>query len=329
MKINRTQEKKINLLIRSMTKNMEDRLKHPNMKYSNYNSEGTFIGGMPLLVHLQNYIKQNIFPAYAIAKYSISYEEKMFYCNYLCILMYSFIELYAQTLNVFYDLKLLPLHNMPANSPITVSTGVVEQSIRPLPYKDESVVSMKKVLMLINKNYKTNEYYEEIRNILKCAEISRLKALRNYQMHYQSIFSRYTQNYSLVNGKKVFTMNVNSKDKPINEREYVLFMELAESILEKEIELIYFFAEMIVDKKLIKCGEDEEEVCIVQCECCSKQFTLPQIAIEFFKTMDYSIPHDRCEGRVSLESIRTIRIHPERWNSILLECLDMISNGKV
>ena len=76
-------------MISNMKKEFEDKLYHSNMKYSQYNSNGIILGGTVLIVHLQNYINNNIFPAYAMIKYSVSYDEKMFYCNYLCILMYS------------------------------------------------------------------------------------------------------------------------------------------------------------------------------------------------------------------------------------------------
>lgn len=324
MIINQFNKKKINLMISNMKKKFEDKLYHSNMKYSQYNSNGTIFGGTVLIAHLQNYINNNIFPAYAMIKYSVSYDEKMFYCNYLCILMYSFIELYAQSINVFYDLKLLPAHKMPVSNPLTIA-GVVEQSTEGLPNNPGKTVSIENVIKEINGKYKTNEYYEEIQNIIGSSEISRLKELRNYQMHYQSVFSRYNQNYLFVDGETIFNMDINSKDKPLNEKEYDLFMKLADTVIEKEVDLVYFFMEMIADKKLIRLNDEEKELCFIQCEKCNKHFVLPEITVELFKTIGFSIPHDMCEGELNLEPIKMIKVHPERYNSFLLESLDMIT----
>lgn len=75
MIINQFNKKKINLMISNMKKKFEDKLYHSNMKYSQYNSNGIIFGGTVLIVHLQNYINNNIFPAYAMIKYSVSYDE--------------------------------------------------------------------------------------------------------------------------------------------------------------------------------------------------------------------------------------------------------------
>ncbi|MBQ6888643.1 MAG: hypothetical protein IJN54_14145 [Lachnospiraceae bacterium] len=120
-------------------------------------------------------------------------------------------------------------------------------------------------------------------------------------------------------------MGINTKDKPLNEKEYDLFMKLADTVIEKEIEVVYFFMEMIADKKLIRLNGEEKELCVIQCEKCNKQFVLPEITVKLFKTIGYSIPHDMCKGALNLEPIKMIKVHPERYNSVLLEGLDMIT----
>ena len=239
---------KINSEIKDLMAAYEDKLDFSRTKFSQYNVSDCKYSGMLLITQMKSHVNDSILPAYVLARHSKSDEEKMFFCNYLCILLYSFLELYAQSLNAFYDLRILPVHKMPVNNPL-MNAGVIEQSLVGLEKKQWKTVSIETVMKEIQRIYKSNEYFDDIRKIVESEEVARLKELRNYQMHYQSIFGRYTQSYSFQNNESVFNMEINPKGKPFREKEYSLFLELANNIIEKEFNLTFCFLGMITDKK--------------------------------------------------------------------------------
>ena len=195
MKITRWNVRKINKCINILSKELEEQMKGIHISNSNYN--GMDFTGISLYLHLSSYMNENIFPAMGLAKYVKSSAEKMFFCNYLCTLLYSFIELYAQCLNVYYNLDLVPIQKA-VNRSVISHGGIVQQTKQGLFNISGKVVSIENVIKELNKEYQANEYFEKIKEILKVDEIRRLKELRNNQLHYQPIFGRF---YQSVNGK--------------------------------------------------------------------------------------------------------------------------------
>lgn len=242
--------------------------------------------------------------------------------------MFSFIELYSQSLNVFYDLKLLPVHKCPMNNPLLGKrAGIVEQIIDGVENKTGKTVTVENVIKGIEKCYKTNGYYNEIKKILESEEVLRLRELRNYQMHYQSIFSRYRQNYSFMDNESSFTMDVYPKDESFQEKEYDIFLTLAELIIDKEIELVSYFIQMFTDKKMIRLGAEEQEVGVIECLDCGKRFIFPKEIIDIYKKINFLVPHETCKGRFDYKVLKKKFVHPELYNAIFFEGVDLIEKG--
>lgn len=324
MKITRWNVRKINKCIDILSKELEEQMKGIHISNSNYN--GMDFTGISLYLHLSSYMNENIFPAMGLAKYVKSSAEKMFFCNYLCTLLYSFIELYAQCLNVYYNLDLVPIQKA-VNRSVISHGGIVQQTKQGLFNISGKVVSIENVIKELNKEYQANEYFEKIKEILKVDEIRRLKELRNNQLHYQPIFGRFYQSY--MPGKEgFFTFNVSPQNADIDKEEYVEFISLSETIIREEIKLIFYFKEMVIDKKMLHKEEREGELCAVKCTKCKKELLLPEKIISYMEAFEYipTFPHNNeCDGKVDLNIVRKVKVHPEKYCSIALDAIRRIS----
>lgn len=322
MKINSLKVRKINKFINRLSKGLEEQMRDTQISNSNYNSEDMCIAGTPLYLHLNSYMNENVFPAMGLAKYAKSSAEKMFFCNYLCILLYSFIELYAQCLNVYYHLDLIPIHKAVDRSVIS-GGGIVEQTKQGLFDISGRVVSIESVIKELSKKYQTNEYFEIIKNILEMDEIRRLKELRNNQLHYQPVFGRFNQSY-IPGNDGFFTINISPNNADIDKKEYFEFVSLSERIINEEIKLIYYFVEMIIDKKMLLKEEKERELCVVKCMKCKRDLLLPEEIISYMKVLEVLpvFPHNNeCNGKVNLDIIRKVNVHPEKYCSIAFDAI--------
>lgn len=326
MKINCLNTRKINKFIDNLSKELEEQMKGIQINNSNYNSMDMCFSGTPLYLQLNSYMNENIFPAMGFAKYAKSPGEKMFFCNYLCILLYSFIELYAQCLNVYYDLDLMPIHKA-SNENVMLYGGIVQQTKQGLIDISGKVVSIESVINELSKKFQANEYFEMIKKILEVDEIRRLKELRNNQLHYQPIFGRFNQSY--MPGKEgFFTFNVSPYNANIHKEEYAEFLSLSEKIVREEIKLIYYFYKMVTDKKMLLKEEKEKELCVVKCTKCKMDLLLPEEIISYMKVLGVfpTFPHNNeCDGKVNLDIIRKINVHPEKYRSIAYDALRWIS----
>lgn len=324
MKITCLNVRKINKCIDNLSKELENQMQGIQISNSNYN--GMDFTGNCLYQHLSNYMNENIFPAMGYAKYANTSAEKMFFCNYLCILLYSFIELYAQCLNVFYNLDLIPIHKA-VNRSVISHGGIVQQTKQGLFDISGKVVSIEKVIKELDEKYQVNEYFEAIKKILGVDEMRRLKELRNNQLHYQPIFGRFNQSY--MPGKEgFFSFNVSPQDADIDKEEYVEFISLSETIIREEIKLIFYFDEMVIDKKMLHKEENERELCAVKCTKCKKELLLPEEIISYMKAFEFipTFPHNNeCDGKVDLNIIRKVKVHPEKYRSIALDAIRRIS----
>lgn len=162
MKITCLNVRKINKFINNLSIELEEQMKGIQISNSNYNSMDMCLSGTPLYLQMNSYMKENIFPAMGLAKYAKLPSEKSFFCNYLCILLYSFVELYAQCLNVYYNLDLVPIHKS-ANRNVISYGGIVQQTKQGLSDISGKVVSIESVIRELNKKYQANEYFEMIK----------------------------------------------------------------------------------------------------------------------------------------------------------------------
>lgn len=315
MKVNGLNIRKINNYINCLNKELKEQMEEISISRGNYNDINKGIEGTTLYLQLNSYMKESVFPCISLAKYAKSSAEKMFFCNYLCILLYSFIELYAQCLNAYYNLDLIPVHKA-ANRNI-INKGIVEQTKAGLSNISGKVVSIEKVIKELNEKYQTNEYFEAIKKILEMDEFRRLRELRHNQLHYQPIFGRFNQCYIPEN--KDFSINISPANADIDEREYHDFFSMSKRIVDGEIKLIYYFFEMIIDKKMLLKGEEEKEVCVVRCAKCKKKLLLPEEFILNMKELGAVLTfphHEECNGIVDWEILNKIKVHPEKYNGI-------------
>lgn len=111
---------------------------------------------------LENYLISDILYCYFCTEFSISENKQAFYANTLVRLLGSFLDLYAQVLNNFYDLELNPLRKDIA--PNIFSEGVVTQAINGVKDSDKKYksVSLNTVIKKIKSKYQTNEYFDAI-----------------------------------------------------------------------------------------------------------------------------------------------------------------------
>ena len=96
---------KINRKYNFLKKDIENHLKK-NRKISDFNSNSLFDG---FDYQLENYMYEEILYCFVRASYSNDINEQRFHSNILIRLLASFLDLYAQILNSFYDLELVPL----------------------------------------------------------------------------------------------------------------------------------------------------------------------------------------------------------------------------
>lgn len=86
---------------------------------------------------LEEYLISDILYCFHCMEYSYSEQKKAFYANTLVRLLGSFLDLYAQVLNNFYDLELNPLRK--DITPTLLSKGVVTQAINGVEDSDKNI----------------------------------------------------------------------------------------------------------------------------------------------------------------------------------------------
>lgn len=79
MKISRVNTRKVNKLIKRLSKELEQSTNCLEINNTGFNGTNMILHGLPLCTHLKHYINENIFPAYGLAKYAKTDSEKMFF----------------------------------------------------------------------------------------------------------------------------------------------------------------------------------------------------------------------------------------------------------
>ena len=296
-------------------------------KFSNFNLSPIFDRKD---IILENHLISDILYCYFCMEFSISENKQAFYANTLVRLLGSFLDLYAQVLNNFYDLELNPLRKDIA--PTIFSEGVVTQAINGVKDSDKKYksVSLNTVIKKIKSKYQTNEYFEAIEKILDEDEIQSMSILRNYETHYQSIFSKYNQSYRFdSNGlyNKSFSTNGSIYDKG----EFDKFKELSQKVINLYLSLVYYFNKMLFDRKLIEHGKKPEEVYILQCPVCSEKFLFTELQkLNYDYGFSISIEHKECSSKNCLTwTNEKMNVHPERYTQMMRQEYEAMNNGEL
>lgn len=296
-------------------------------KFSNFNLHPLFDRNDILL---ENYLISDILYCYFCMECSFSEKKRAFYANILVRLLGSFLDLYAQVLNNFYDLELNPLRKDIA--PTILSEGVVTQAINGVKNSDKKYksVSLNAVIKKIKRKYIINEYFEAIEEILGEEEIQTLNILRNYETHYQSIFSKYNQSYSF-DGSGLYNKSFTTNGSIYDEDEFNKFVELSKKVINLYSGLIYYFNKMLFDRKLIEQGKNPEKVYILQCPECLEKFLftdLQRIAYDY--GFNITIEHINCFSKKYLTwTNEKMEVHPERYNQMIFNEIEETKNGKL
>lgn len=296
-------------------------------EFSNFNLNPLFNGND---TQLEDYLISDILYCFHCMEYSYSEQKKAFYANILVRLLCSFLDLYAQVLNNFYDLELNPLRKDIA--PTLLSKGVVTQAINGVEDSDKKykAVNLNAVIKKIKSKYIINEYFMAIEEILGKSEIRSMNILRNYETHYQSIFSKYNQSYSFDGSglyKKVFSINGSI----YNVDEFNKFVELSQKVINLYSKLVYYFNRMLFDRKLIEKGEKPEETYILQCPECSKKFLFTESQkLTYEHDLNVTIEHKNCSSKKYLIwTNEKIEVHPEKYNQMIIDELEDIKKGNL
>ena len=252
---NKKSNKHINLEDRNKIecKKLEDKVDkclkkgHKKFQYLNYNDWG--FGTLPYCEQLVNYLKKDIICVYVLVKNAHSDIDREIYANALCGNLCSFIDLYSQVLNLFYRLGLKPLRKNFSPTLLNPTTTIIDQAIDgnlKKCNKKESATSWGMVKKMISKKYdEQNDYYKSTKAILDSdSDITAMKALRNYSVHYQPLFSRF-EIWS-KNDNIIFSVNSNNRASD----QYQKFVDLAYRVIEKELLVIHYFEGMYFDRKM-------------------------------------------------------------------------------
>lgn len=254
--------------------------------------------------------------------------EKAFYSNILAKFLGDFLDLYAQILNNFYDLKLVPLRK--DFDPGLIEGGIVSQALIGVGNSVGSPVSIQNVISKLETDYSSNEYFDNIKTILDSDEMTTMKILRNYVSHYQLIFSKFSNSYQFYNnGESIKKFNFQGSS--LDEREYTLFLSLAKEVISKQIDLIYNFNKMYTDKKMIKVGERIKKVYEYKCPTCNLKIPVTD-ALKFAhdKELELFIAHNDCNSKECLEWINNeYEVHPEKYDFIFVTELENIEKKAV
>lgn len=325
---------KINRKYNFLKKDIENYLKK-SLKVSDFNPNSLFDG---FDYQLENYMYEEILYCLVRASYSNDINEQRFHSNILIRLLASFLDLYAQILNSFYDLELVPLRkNITPIFDIYGDYGIVKQAINGVDnLKGSRAVTLEEVYRSLESNYSSNEYFDAIKAIIHSKELQSLKILRNYVTHYQSIFSRYSHGYSFDNNKPIKrTFRINGSI--IDKQEHNNFISLALKIIELEVDLIFNFKLMYYNKKMIKKNESTEIAYVLECPNCKQKFLVTEVIKKFYeenrklKIKHKEIVHKKdclSEKYLNLTN-ETIEIHPEKFDQLLRNEIDSELNGEL
>lgn len=306
------------------------REKRSNFRHPNYNPDDIFNNGL-YKEHLINYLKEEIVYVYVRAKNTTSVSEKEIFANSLCKNLCSFIDLYSQILNVFYDLNLDPLRKNFSFSALKPATSLIDQAIDGDLKKSErekGITSWNKVKSEISKSYnEDNIYYHQTKEILdEDKSIKAMKSLRNYSIHYQPLFSKFEVWYR----ENEIVGNVNSNTN--NKEEYNKFIELSRRVIKQEVKIIYNFEGMCYDLKMMQKNETPKICYIFECPSCGAKLLIPELFVNFSQNKcKIKLFCEKCKEKTILKNTHEkVKVHPEKYNQLISyesKNIDIIDNN--
>ena len=277
---------------------------------------------------LEEYMFEQVCRCFRKALTGENNTDKAFYSNILAKFLGDFLDLYAQILNNFYDLKLVPLRK--DFDPGSIEGGIVSQALIGVGNSVGSPVSIQNVIKKLEADYSSNEYFDNIKTILDSDEMTTMKILRNYVSHYQLIFSKFSNSYQFYNnGGSIKKFNFQGSS--LDEQEYTLFLSLAKEVISQQIDLIYNFNKMYTDKKMIKVGELIKKVYEYKCPTCNFKILVTDV-LKFAhdKELELFIAHNDCNSKECLEWINNeYEVHPEKYDFIFVTELENIEKKAV
>ena len=309
-------------------KDIENKLRE-STKPGDFNDFRGMENGMECRV-LEDYLYNEILYCFIKTVYSSDTQEKRFHSNVLIRLFGSFLDLYAQILNSFYDLKLIPLRKNISSAYGIFGPGIIAQAINGVDeLRGAKIVQIENVCREIELKYTTNEYYNNIRKIISSKELKAMGILRNYVTHYQSIFSEFNCSY-LSTGDTSTRRTYGYKGSGIDETEYENLISLSREVVDLIVELILNFNMMYFKRKLVKKNEDTVNIHILKCPECNKKFQITELLKKYYNSYMIKIKHEGCLSKEYLSLIdTTIEVHPERYQSMIKEEINGIESRVV
>lgn len=316
---------KINKEYNLLKKDIENKLKE-STKHGDFNDFRVL--GMEHEI-LKEYLYNEVLYCFVKTVYSSDTREKRFYSNVLIRLFGSFIDLYAQILNSFYDLKLIPLRKDISPAYEISGRGIITQAINGVGnLGGAGIVQIKKVCTELELKYTTNEYFDNIKEIISSEELKAMSVLRNYVTHYQPIFSEFNYSYSSRDTSNVWTYGYTHSG--IDETEYRELISLSSKVINLVVELILNFNMMYFKRKLVKKNEDTVNIHILKCPECNRKFQITENFKDYYDSNMIKINHEGCLSEECLSLIdTTIEVHPEKFQSMVEQELNSIKNQNV
>lgn len=302
-------------LEKKVDKELKEGLKRFKRPHYNYWDLGT----LQYREHLVNYLKKHIIYVYVLAKNADSDIDREIYANALCGNLCSFIDLYAQVLNIFYKLGLKPLRKNFSPTLFNPTTTIVDQALNgnlKKCNKKELTTSWGMVKKIIGKKYdEKNDYYKSTQTILDSdTDITAMKNLRNYSVHYQPLFSRFeiwSENNDIV-------VSVGSNSRASDQ--YQKFLDLAYRVIKKELLIIHYFEGMCFDQKMVPKNRKNEQVSIFKCSNCGSEVMISDYSKAFLKEKcKLKLFCERCkQSSIITDTGKTQIVHPEMFDRLLI-----------
>lgn len=314
-------KKKYNLL----KNKIEDKLRK-STEPGDFNDFRGMEYGMERMI-LEDFLYNEVLYCYIKTVYSSDTQEKRFHSNILIRLFGSFLDLYAQILNSFYDLKLIPLRKDISSAN---GIGIITQAINGVyNLNGADIVQIKKVCKKLESEYTTNEYFDNIKKIISSKELEAMSVLRNYVTHYQSIFSEFNHSY-FSTGDSSNRRTYVYIPSGIDEEEYKKLISLSDKVIDLVVELILNFNMMYYKRKLVKKKENTVNIHILMCPECSRELQITEDLKNLYDRNMIKIKHEGCLSKEYLSLIdTTIEVHPERYQSMIKEEINGIESRVV
>lgn len=238
----------------------------------------------------------------------------------MCYLLSSFVDYYAQELNILLHLELLEMKNNSYKFPLAPETNHIEDILHGnySPVKGK-VVTIYEVINKIKKVYKIDKNLRKMFDILYSNMINKqLAHIRNFQAHNQILFGKVIRSSGLAaKGGQWTSFSVNST----NDETFIEFIEFAYNVIQKFFLLMVIFDTIKNWKLPLKKGQNEGEVFIIKCPICNKEIIYPySIHKDWIAKVDKEsfifCTNKSCKEKILLSrkfNYKKINVHPDKF----------------